>query len=172
MEHLSQATAVRERLRTYQAVREARLIPPEASDFLIAHAIQWLPGLVEPATDDMEAEHVDEEKTQQAMDEKMLALLQECGGEELAKLFTGNRLEYDRRHERGRQFFMARPKKNLLSSSEQEASSAEPNLEPHRRRRSEADRAEQTVSPTETTARNQPRQGRRAAGRSESGHGW
>ena len=62
VESLSDATSDNDRMRVYQAVREARLLPDEAAEFLIGWAIQWMP--------DAEFE---EETSDLALEEEMLA---------------------------------------------------------------------------------------------------
>ena len=42
VERLSDATTTEDRMKTYKVVREAKVIPDEAVDFLIAWAIQWM----------------------------------------------------------------------------------------------------------------------------------
>src|SRR5688500_12536123 len=45
VEVLSDATA-KGRMAIYQAVREAKVLPDEAGDFLIGWAIQWMPAMI------------------------------------------------------------------------------------------------------------------------------
>ncbi len=82
-------------METYKAIRGAGLLPPDAAFFLFGHAVQWLPS-----------EGND-------LDRHTLILYRRFGLEDLAEMYTANRLEYDRRHERGRQFFSGPPDERL-----------------------------------------------------------
>src|SRR5437763_8595831 len=82
-----------ERLETYQLARQARVLPEEAAGFLFGHAGQMLPG--ESGVDDL--------------DRNTLTLLRRYGQDDLADLFGGDRLGFDRLYERGRQFFHGPP---------------------------------------------------------------
>jgi hypothetical protein len=106
VESLSDTTPAKDRLEIYQAVREARILPDEAAEFLIGWAVQWMPF----ATD------VEEEASDLAMEEEILAQYRRFGASDLADLFVSNRLELDRRHERGRQFFYGPPDAALANT--------------------------------------------------------
>ena len=110
VERLSDSTTDDDRMNTYLAVREAKAIPDEAGEFLISWAIQWMPigGDLAPDDDDF-----DEEAAGRKFDEEMLAQLRRYGANDLAEMFVTNRLEFDRRHERGRQFFYGPPDQEL-----------------------------------------------------------
>ena len=107
---LSETTPVAERMRAYRAVREAGVLPDAAACFLIDHAVQWTPpeGIAE-AEDGEDDEAADEG----ALDRHTLAMLRRFGADDLADLYAADRLEYDRRHERGRQFFFGPPDEDL-----------------------------------------------------------
>jgi hypothetical protein len=90
VEGLSDATPEAERFAAYRAVREAGVLPEDAAFFLFGHAVQWL-----PSEDDL--------------DRHTVAALRRFGVADLAELYVNNRLGYDRRHERGRQFFFGPP---------------------------------------------------------------
>jgi hypothetical protein len=95
VERLSEATPTEERIQTYKAIRGAGILPPDAVFFLFSHAVQRLPS---------------EEKE---LDRHILALLHRFGLEDLAELYTANRLDNDRSYERGRQFFHGPPDEEL-----------------------------------------------------------
>ena len=115
VERLSDATTTEDRMKTYKAVREAKIIPDEAADFLIPWAIQWMPPENSKLADP-EDEDFDEEAAGQELDNETLIQLRKFGLDDLAELFAGNRLEFDRRHERGRQFFYGPPDELLAKS--------------------------------------------------------
>jgi hypothetical protein len=93
-------------LRAYRAVREAGALPDEAVLFLLDHAIQWTPtGGTEAVADDQAAD--------EALDRRTLALLGRCGADDLAEMYVRDRLGYDRRRERGRQYFYGPPDAEL-----------------------------------------------------------
>jgi hypothetical protein len=115
VENLAETTPLPERMRTYQAVRQARVIPEEAGDYLIAWAIQWMPDVASPEAGGAEDpdEEAGDEEVERALDNHTLALLRQFGAPEMAERYLHNRLEYDRRHERGRQFFYGPPNEEL-----------------------------------------------------------
>jgi hypothetical protein len=47
------------------------------------------------------------------LDRHTLAILRRFGLDDLADLYVNDQLEYDRRHERGRQFFFGPPEEEL-----------------------------------------------------------
>jgi hypothetical protein len=104
VERLSEETQLGERLAAYRAVRGAGVLPDDAAYFLFAHAVQWLPPDEPLGEDDGE-----DDAAFEALDRLTLDTLRRHGLGEMAALFAGNRLEYDRRHERGRQFFYGPP---------------------------------------------------------------
>ena len=94
---LSESTSDAERIRTYKALRDAGVLPPDSVFFLFGHAIQWMPS--EDGEDDL--------------DQAMLAGFRRFGLDEIAALYESDQLEYARRHERGRQFFFGPPDEML-----------------------------------------------------------
>jgi hypothetical protein len=94
---LSESTSSQERLEAYRFVRQAGVLPDDVAGFLFGHAAQWMPS--EGWADDLNSQ--------------TLALLREAGQDDLADLFIANRMEYDRRYERGRQFFFGPPDEEL-----------------------------------------------------------
>ena len=115
VERLSDATTTEDRMKTYKAVREAEVIPDEAADFLIVWAIQWMPPENSKLADP-EDENFDEAAADQELDNETLAQLRKFGLDDLAEMFVTSRLEFDRRHERGRQFFYGPPDQLLAKS--------------------------------------------------------
>jgi hypothetical protein len=105
IERLTETTPTAERMAAYRAVRGAGVLPDDAAFFLFGHAVQWLPP--EGPTEE------EEDDTDETLDEHTLAMLRRHGGDDLAELFAANRLEYDRRHEQGRQFFFGPPDEDL-----------------------------------------------------------
>ena len=95
VQRLSDATPEEERMDAYRAVRDAGVLPADAAFFLFDHAIQWMPS----GEDDL--------------DRHTLAALRRFGLEDMAGLYANDSLEYDRRHERGRQFFFGPPDERL-----------------------------------------------------------
>jgi hypothetical protein len=95
VERLSDTTPDDERMATSKMVRDAGVLPPDAALFLFGHAIQW-----------MTSEETD-------LDRHTLASLRRFGLDELADLYANDRLEFDRQHERGRQFFFGPPDEML-----------------------------------------------------------
>jgi hypothetical protein len=110
VERLTEATPAADRMRAYKVVREARVIPEEAAEYLFLWAIQWMPAESRPASPEPEEEEdLDEEADHQELDRETLAQLRKFGVDDLAEMFVSNRREFDRRHERGRQFFFGPP---------------------------------------------------------------
>jgi hypothetical protein len=97
VESLSDATPEADRFAAYRAVREAGVLPEDAAFFLFGHAAQWLPS----EGDDLDRDTV--------------AALRRFGLADLPELYVNNRLEYDRRYERGRQFFFGPPDEELAA---------------------------------------------------------
>ncbi len=91
VEGLSETTPDEERIETYRTVRHAGVLPEDTAFFLFGHAMEWMPS----EEDDL--------------DRHTLATLRRHRLDDLADLFVNNRLEYDRRYERGRQFFFGPP---------------------------------------------------------------
>jgi hypothetical protein len=117
VERLSEATTPEDRMKTYRAIREAKLIPEEAADFLIGWTIQWMPlEYNRSAAGELEEDNFDEDANDQELDNETLALLRKFEMNEMAAMFASNRLEFDRRHERGRQFFYGPPDEVLARS--------------------------------------------------------
>jgi hypothetical protein len=105
VERLSEATPFVERMSAYRAVCGAGVLPDDAASFLFAHAVQRMPP-DEPL--DLEEEE-DENAASEALDQHTLSMLRRHGVDDLADLLAANQLEYDRRYERGRQFFFGPP---------------------------------------------------------------
>ena len=95
VEGLSALTPDRDRLEAYRLVRQAAVLPDDAAGFLFGHTIQWLPS------------------AEGDWDRFTLAVLRRHGQADLADLYAKDRLEYDRRYERGRQFFFGPPDEEL-----------------------------------------------------------
>jgi hypothetical protein len=95
VENLSDATPEAERFTAYRAVCEAGVLPADAASFLFGHAAQWMPS--------------DEDD----LDRHTIATLRRHGLDDLADLHARDRLGYDRRYERGRQFFFGPPDEEL-----------------------------------------------------------
>jgi hypothetical protein len=95
IEGLSDTTPDGERMEAYKVVREARAVPDDAVFFLFGHAAQWMPS----GEDDLERH--------------TLAVLRRHGLDDMTDLYASNRLEFERRHERGRQFFYGSPDEAL-----------------------------------------------------------
>jgi hypothetical protein len=93
VEGLADATPEAGRFAAYRAVREAGVLPEDAAHFLFGHAAQWVPS------GDDEADP----------DRHTLTTFGRYGLDDLAELYAQDRREYDRRHERGRQFFFGPP---------------------------------------------------------------
>lgn len=98
VEHLSATTPNDKRIAAYKAIREAGILPADATFFLFGHAIQW-----------MTSEETD-------LDRHTLTSFRRFGLDELADLYVADQLEYDRRYERGRQFFFGPPDAMLAKS--------------------------------------------------------
>jgi len=97
VEGLTDATSEAERIAAYRAAGEAGVLPADAVLFLCGHAIQWMPsGEGDP-------------------DRHVAAALRRHGLDGQADLHERGRLEYDRRHERGRQFFFGPPDQELAA---------------------------------------------------------
>ena len=94
VERLSDTTTDEERIETYKSVRHAGILPDDASFFLFGHAIQWM-----PSAEDLDQHH--------------LAAFRRFSLDDLADLYARDRLQFDRRHERGRQFFFGPPDEEL-----------------------------------------------------------
>lgn len=109
VERLSAATTAEDRMQTYKTVREAKVIPDEAAEFLFLWAIQWMPAEGIASFSESEEEDLDEEADIQAMDRDTLAQLRKFGVDDLAEMLVNDRRQFDRRHERGRQFFYGPP---------------------------------------------------------------
>jgi hypothetical protein len=99
VERLSESTPDPERLEAYRLVRMVGVLPDEATGFLFVHAAQWL----------SDADEVEE------LNRDTLALLRRCGQDDLADLFERDRLDFDRRYERGRQFFHGPPEEEMAA---------------------------------------------------------
>lgn len=97
VERLSDATPEAERFAAYRAVREASVLPEDAALFLFGHAVQWITS--------------DEDD----LDRHTAATLRRHGLDDLADLYTQDRLGHDRRYERGRQFFFGPPDEELAA---------------------------------------------------------
>lgn len=110
VQRLSNATSDEDRIRTYQAIRRTNALPEDADFFLIAHATQWtLPETGGEWEKEPEEEAFDDNRADEELDQHVLSLLRRFGENEMAELYVNNRLEYDRRYERGRQFFYGPP---------------------------------------------------------------
>ncbi len=117
VERLSEATTAADRITTLKAVRQAKVIPDEAADYLIDWAIQWLPPETsQSAVTEPEDEEPAEEAASRELDNETLAQLRRFGVDDLAEMFVSNRLEFDRRRERGRQFFYGPPDEVLAKT--------------------------------------------------------
>jgi hypothetical protein len=95
VEHLCAEMPDGERMAIYKAVREAHVVPEDAAFFLFGHAAEWM---------------VSEEDD---LDWHILAVLRRFGLDDMADLYASDRLEFERRHERGRQFFYGAPDEEL-----------------------------------------------------------
>jgi hypothetical protein len=102
VERLAEKTPGEERMRAYHALRQAAVLPDDAAWFLLAHAVQLMPSPDSVAAE--EAEHAEG-----VMERHILTLLRRYGADEVAETFVRDRLEHDRRYERGRQFFHGPP---------------------------------------------------------------
>jgi hypothetical protein len=91
VERLSDATPGDERIAAYKSIRAAGIIPADAAFFLFGHGIQWITS------------------SETDLDRHTLTLLRRFGLDDMADLYAANLLEYERRHERGRQFFFGPP---------------------------------------------------------------
>lgn len=108
VEGLTDRTKVEERIRAYQAVRDAKALPEDAGFVLIGLMIEWLSA--DPAYASMpRADDVGEEAWHKAFDALIAGLLRRFGENTMAELYERDRLEYDRHYERGRQFFFGPP---------------------------------------------------------------
>jgi hypothetical protein len=96
VERLSDRTPDEQRLGTYRALRAAGVLPDEVTVFLVDWALQWMP----PAKGD-------------AVDGHTVTLLRRFGFNDLADAYVSDRLAFDRRRERGRQFFYGPPDEEL-----------------------------------------------------------
>ena len=94
--NLSDATPEADRMAAYKAVHKVGVLPEDAALFLFDHHLQWL-----PSDDDLER-HVQ-------------VSLRRPGLDDLAELHASDRLGYDRRRERGRQFFFGPPDEELAA---------------------------------------------------------
>jgi hypothetical protein len=94
VERLADTTAPEERMETYKAVRQAGVLPNDVSLFLFGHAVQWMPS-------------------GEDLDRHELAALRRFGLDDLADLYVRDQMEYERRYERGRQFFYGPPDAEL-----------------------------------------------------------
>jgi len=114
VERLSEAPSSADRMQTYKVIREAKVLPDEAAEFLFVWAIQWMPSEGDQSaltmTDDGE---IDEERVSRSLDQHTVSLLRKFGVDDLAEMYSNHRLEFDRRHERGRQFFYGPPDDGL-----------------------------------------------------------
>jgi hypothetical protein len=107
---LSDRTPPEERVRAYQVVRQAGVLPADAGFFLLALPMEWLSA--DPAFSDLhrvEDEEVGRERWERAFQETIAGLLRRFGEPGMADLYLDNRLDYDRRYERGRQFYFGPP---------------------------------------------------------------
>ncbi len=112
VERLTDRTPDEERMKTYLAVRDASVLSPDAVWFVIAHAIEWT--LIAAGQGNQEVEEgSDEDDRNDPMDRHTLDLLLRYAADDMAEIYRGNRLEFDRRHERGRQFFYGPPDEDL-----------------------------------------------------------
>jgi hypothetical protein len=126
VERLSEATSSADRMKTYKAIREGKVIPDEAADFLIGWAIQWMPPESDrSAPRELEEDDLDEEAAGQKLDKETLTQLRGFGMDDMAEMFVGNRLEFDRRHDWGRQFFHGPPDGELAKACGREALSTD-----------------------------------------------
>jgi hypothetical protein len=107
VEVLTDATPFEERVRAYKAIRDAGILPPDAAFFLFGHGIQWIPPEGQTPEEDNEV------ASEESLDRHTLAMLRRFGLDDMADLYAHDRLEYDRRHERGRQFFYGPPDEGL-----------------------------------------------------------
>jgi hypothetical protein len=108
VEGLSDQMKAEERMRVYQAVRDARVVPEDAGFVLIGLMMEWLSA--DPAYSTMpRTDDAGEEAWDQAFDALIASLLRRFGENAMADLYEQNHLEYDRRYERGRQFFFGPP---------------------------------------------------------------
>ncbi len=114
---LSPSTTLEDRIKTYQTVGKAGAISGDAAGFLIAHAVQWSPLHEIQSPSSLEE---NEEGGERAMDKNTVALLRRFGAADLAEFFLANRLEYNRRYERGRQFFFGPPDERLAAQLREE----------------------------------------------------
>jgi hypothetical protein len=110
VEALSPRTPPEERLRAYQAVRDSGVLPADAGFFLLALPMEWLSA--DPAFSglhEVKEEEVGREGWERAFKQAVAGLLRRFGEQGMADLYLNDRLEYDRRYERGRQFFYGPP---------------------------------------------------------------
>jgi hypothetical protein len=110
VESLQAMSPFEERIRVYRAVREAGVLPADAAFFLFGHAAQWILPAAAPDTPEEEDEGAGEDD---ALERHTAAVLRRFGLDDLADLYARNRLGYERRHERGRQFFFGPPDERL-----------------------------------------------------------
>ena len=117
VERLSDATTAEDRMKTYKALREAKVLADEAAEFLFVWAIQWMPSEGNQSaltlSDDVK---IDEERVSQSLDQHTVSLLRKFGVDDLAEMYSNHRLEFDRHHERGRQFFFGPPDERLAKT--------------------------------------------------------
>jgi hypothetical protein len=108
VEQLWDKTSPDERMKVYAAIRAAGVLPDEATLFLMDHAIQILtfPDVPYPEADE-EDEALDSNSDPLA--EAIPIVLRRYGAEDWAELFVTETLDYERRRERGRQFFHGPP---------------------------------------------------------------
>jgi hypothetical protein len=88
---LSDATPEARRMAAYLALRDAGVVPPEATLFLFDHAAGWMPS------------------NDNDLDRHIETTLRRYGLDDLADQYARDRLSYDRLRERGRQFFLGPP---------------------------------------------------------------
>jgi SEC-C motif len=112
VERLTDMTPDEERMKAYLAVRNAGVLPPDAAWFAIAHAIEWTLITAGPENQEIEEPHEEDDRND-PMDQHTLDLLLRYGADDMAEMYRTNRLEFDRRHERGRQFFYGPPSEEL-----------------------------------------------------------
>jgi len=112
VERLSPTTSETERIAAYKAIRDAGVLTADAAFFLFGHAIQWIPP--QHAGDDPVDE--EDEEDDDLLDRHMAATFRRFGLDDLADLYTQDRLAFDRRHECGREFFFGPPDELLTAS--------------------------------------------------------
>lgn len=111
IENLSKETPPEERALAFQGIRDAGVLPEEAGFFLIGWMMERL-STTPPFDEEMpqlDPDEASDEEWEQAFDTLLVGLLRRFGEEEMATLFSEDRMAYDRRYERGRQFFHGPP---------------------------------------------------------------